>query len=395
MLTTLSVMSLLVHSVRKLDADGHVDDFWLVADGLTITATGTGDGWRKHADRVGPQSILDGGGHWLTPGFIDLHGHGGGGHAFDDGPAEIRAALATHRRRGTTRSVVSLVANPLDALERSLAGIADIAERDPLVLGSHLEGPYLASARRGAHSPDHVRSPEPAEVERLIAASRGTLRQITIAPELPGALESIDVLTAAGVTVAVGHTEATFDQATEAFHRGARLLTHAFNAMSGIHHRRPGPVVAAMENPLVTLELILDGLHVHPSVARLLFAGAPGRVALVTDAMAAAGSEDGDYRLGDLNVTVKDGRALLSGTGTIAGSTLTQDAALRIAITGAGVAPEAAVAALTLVPARALGIEAQYGLLKPGHVADAVLFDSRWHVLRVWAYGAAIPTEGP
>ena len=388
-------MSLLVHSARKVDAEGHVDDFWLVADGLTITATGTGDGWRAHAERVGAQSIVDAGGHWLTPGFLDLHGHGGGGHAYDDGPAEIRAGLATHRRRGTTRSVISLVANPLDALEASLAGIADLAERDPLVLGSHLEGPYIASDRRGAHSPEHVRTPEPAEVERLLAASRGTLRQITIAPELPGALESIDVLIAAGVTVAVGHTEAGFEQTREAFQRGARLLTHAFNAMDGIHHRRPGPVVAAMENPLVTLELILDGLHVHPHVARLLFAGAPGRVALVSDAMAAAGNADGDYRLGDLDVTVTDGRALLSGTETIAGSTLTQDAALRIAITEVGVPPEAAVGALTLAPARALGIEAQHGLLKPGQVADAVLLDSRWQVLRVWACGAILPTDGP
>lgn len=386
-------MSLLVHSARKVDAEGHIDDFWLVADGLTITATGTGDGWRKHAEGVSPQSIVDAGGHWLTPGFLDLHGHGGGGHAFDDGPAEIRAGLTTHRARGTTRSVISLVANPLDALERSLAGIADLAERDPLVLGSHLEGPYIASPRRGAHSLDHVRSPEPAEVERLLAASRGTLRQITLAPELPGALESIDVLTTAGVTVAVGHTEAGFEQAREAFQRGARLLTHAFNAMEGIHHRSPGPVVAAMENPLVTLELILDGLHVHPSVARLLFADAPGRVALVSDAMAAAGAADGDYRLGELDVTVQDGAALLAGTDTIAGSTLTQDAALRIAITEVGVTPEVAVAALTLAPARALGLEAQHGLLKPGHVADAVLLDSRWHVLRVWACGAIIPTD--
>jgi len=386
-------MSLLVHSVRKVDADGHVDDFWLVAEGLTISATGTGDGWRRHADRVGPQSIVDGGGHWLTPGFLDLHGHGGGGHAFDDGPAEIQAALAVHRGRGTTRSIVSLVANPIDSLERSLAGVADLAERDPLVLGSHLEGPYLAADRRGAHSLDHLRDPQPAEVERLLAASRGTLRQITIAPELPGALESIDVLVEAGVTVAVGHTEAGFEEAREAFTRGARLLTHAFNAMEGIHHRRPGPVVAAMENPLVTLELILDGLHVHASVARLLFAGAPGRVALITDAMAAAGSADGDYRLGDLEVTVRHGHALLAGTGTIAGSTLTQDAALRRAIIEVGVPPEVAVDAVTLAPARVLGLEGRHGLLKPGHVADAVLLDARWHVLRVWACGAILPTD--
>jgi len=373
-------MTTVLHGARKLDAHGQVDDFWMLIDGDTIVSTGSG----RHPDA---DEIVDVDGAWLTPGFIDLHGHGGGGHSFDNGSAEILEALATHRVHGTTRSVVSLVANPLASLRTSLSAVADLAEVDPLILGSHLEGPFLASERRGAHNPDFLREPQPLEVEELIGAARGTLRQLTIAPELPNALEAIDVLVEAGVVVAVGHTEATFAQTQEAFNRGARLLTHAFNAMPGIHHRAPGPVVAAFEDERVTIEIVLDGEHVHPEVAALAFASAPGRVALVTDAMAAAGSVDGDYRLGSLNVTVRGGLAVLSGTQTIAGSTLTQDAALHCAITRAHVSPADAVAALTLTPARVLGLEHRHGLLAPGYAADAVFLDHDWRVTQVWAAG--------
>lgn len=377
-------MSLLIHSARKLDAHGEVDSFWMLCEGNSIVSTGHGTPPAAEGD------VVDAGGAWLVPGFLDLHGHGGSGHSFDDGPEAISTALAVHRAHGTTRSVISLVANPIDALCASLAGIADLAESDPLVLGSHLEGPFLAPDRRGAHNLEHLLEPEPYEVERLIGAARGTLRQITLAPELPGAFEAIDVLVEAGVLVAVGHTDADFELTRAAFDRGARLITHAFNAMPGIHHRAPGPVVAAFEDERVTIELILDGEHVHPDVAALAFTAAPGRVALVTDAMAAAGSGDGDYSLGSLTVTVADGLAVLRGTHTLAGSTLTQDRALRLAITRAGVTPRDAVAALTLTPARALGLEHRHGLLAPGFAADAVLLDHEWGVQHVWADGARL-----
>ncbi|HEV7813174.1 MAG TPA: amidohydrolase family protein, partial [Leifsonia sp.] len=214
-----------------------------------------------------------------------------------------------------------------------------------------------------------------------------TLRQLTLAPELPGALDAVDTLVGAGVTVAVGHTEADYDLTRSAFDRGARLLTHAFNAMPGIHHRAPGPVIAAFEDDRVIVELILDGQHVHPDVAALAFRAAPGRVALVTDAMAAAGSIDGNYRLGSLNVTVRNGLALLSGTSTIAGSTLTQDVALRCAIEKADVSPVEAVAALTATPARALRLGDRLGMLAAGFAADAVLLDDEWNVEAVWGAG--------
>ena len=377
-------MTTLFHGARKLDAHGQVDDFWMLVRGDTIESVGSGE---QHPEA---DSLVDVDGHWFVPGFVDIHAHGGGGHSFDDGGAEISAALDAHRAHGTTRSVISLVANPVAQLRASLGVIAELAAADPLVLGSHLEGPFLSSDRRGAHNPQFLLDPLPWAVEELLGSARGTLRQITLAPEREGALEAIDVLVENGVTVAVGHTDAGLDLTREAFDRGARVLTHVFNAMPGIHHRAPGPVIAAFEDERVTIELILDGLHVHPDVAGMVFRSAPGRVALVTDAMAAAASKDGDYRLGSLNVTVRDGLAVLSGTSTIAGSTLTQDAALRCAIESVGVSPQDAVAALTTTPATALGYGNRFGYLAPGFAADAVRLDHSWRVTDVWAAGSRL-----
>jgi N-acetylglucosamine-6-phosphate deacetylase len=376
-------VTVLLRSGARLDERGEVRDSWLLLDGDTIAAAGSGTG-APDADET-----VDLGGATVVPGFVDLHGHGGGGHAYDDGGTELAAALASHRAHGTTRAVISLVANPLAELRERLAEIAELTASDPLVLGSHLEGPYLAAARRGAHNADYLRIPDQADLESLIAAGAGTLRQLTLAPELPGALDAIPQLVAAGVCVAVGHTEATAEQTHAAFDAGARMLTHAFNAMPGIHHRAPGPVVAALEDERVTLELILDGEHVHADVARLLIEQAPGRVALVTDAMAAAGADDGDYRLGSLNVSVRNGLAHLSGTSTIAGSTLTQDSALRRALE-IGIPAPAAVAALTAVPARAIGLGDRLGLLEPGYAADVVVLDESHHVTGVWAAGSRL-----
>jgi N-acetylglucosamine-6-phosphate deacetylase len=376
------VTTLFAHA-RKLDAAGQVDDFWMLVDADSIVATGTGAG-------PAVDDTVDLGGNWLTPGFLDLHSHGAGGFSYGDGAEAITSALKVHRAHGTTRSVISLVTSPIPALEASLATIADLTTTDPLVLGSHLEGPYLSTERPGAHDPELLRDPQPAELDRLLDAAHGTLRQITLAPELPNALELIEILVENGVVVAVGHSQADFALTQRAFDLGARLLTHAFNAMPGIGHRAPGPVVAAFEDSRVTIELILDGEHVHPDVAALAFRSAPGRIALITDAMAAAGSSDGDYPLGSVAVEVRNGLAHVAGTHTLAGSTLTQDRALRLAIERVGVAPADAVAALTLTPAKVLGFDDRHGLLAPGYVADAVQLDSNWRVKHVWANGVAL-----
>jgi N-acetylglucosamine-6-phosphate deacetylase len=189
------------------------------------------------------------------------------------------------------------------------------------------------------------------------------------------------------VVVAVGHTDADDVQARAAFDRGARLLTHTFNAMAPLHHRAPGPVGAALDDERITLEVIADGHHVHPSVVRLLYRQAPGRVALVTDAMAAACCGDGQYRLGEVDVQVVDGCATVAGTDRLAGSTITQDVALRNAIQVVGLAPEVAVASLTATPARVLGLEDRFGALREGCAADLVMLDADWAVTAVWTAG--------
>ncbi|PPG58403.1 N-acetylglucosamine-6-phosphate deacetylase [Rathayibacter sp. AY1E4] len=379
--------ALIIHSARKVDAAGTVEDHWLRARDGAITATGTGTGWQAQAEGA---ELHDARGLTAVPGFLDLHVHGGGGHGFDGGAEAIRAGLALHRSRGTTRSLVSLVSAPLEQLEASLDAVSALAAADPLVLGAHLEGPFLAPSRRGAHDPAALVHPSSGAVSRLLDAARGRLAQITLAPELPGALAAVERLAGAGTVVAVGHTEADADQARAAFDRGARLVTHAFNAMPGIGHRSPGPIPVALGDEQVALELILDGRHVDVEVVRLAFAAAPGRIALVTDAMAAAGAGDGVHRLGPLDVEVLGGVARLAGTAVLAGSTLTQEEALRRAVGPGRLGLQASVAALTAVPARVLG-RGDLGLLAPGYRADVVLLDASLRVQRVWAEGRPYP----
>lgn len=371
-----------IHSARLIDAGEIVDHAWFAFTGGRVTATGTGADWRQLA----PRDATDAAGGWLTPGFIDLHVHGGGGATHDDGAEAIATARAAHRRHGTTRSVISLVTASVDDLAARTAMIADVAEADPTVLGSHLEGPFLVPERKGAHTESLLRAPDAAAVDRLLEAGRGTVRQITLAPEREGALDAIRRLRAAGAIAAVGHTSADAEITRRAFDAGATLLTHTFNAMPGIHHREPGPIPVAIADERVTLELIADGVHVHPDVMRMLFAAAPDRVVLVTDAMGAAGSADGAYELGGLAVTVTDGVARLTEGGAIAGSTLTQDAALRTMVHRCAIPLPAAVAALTRIPARVLGTS-EIGTLHPGAHADAVLLDADLRVQRVWVAG--------
>jgi N-acetylglucosamine-6-phosphate deacetylase len=376
----------LLHSATAVDAGGETPDAWILIDGDTISATGSG------AERPAADQEVDLSGRWIAPGFVDLHAHGGGGEDYATG--DLAAGLAAHRRHGTTRAVVSLVAEPVEVLEEQLARIAAVAADDPRVLGSHLEGPFLAESRRGAHAAAMLRAPDDATIDRLLAAAAGTLRQVTIAPELAGGLDAVRRFAAAGVVVAIGHTEADAAIARAAFDAGATLLTHAFNAMPGIHHRAGGPVAAAFDDERVSLELVLDGLHVEQSVAAIAFAAAPGRVALVSDAMAAAGAPDGTYRLGTLDVDVHAGFATLAGTETIAGSTLTLDRALILAIDALGLSRSEAVAALTATPARILGLGDRFGRLAPGFAADVVVLGADDAVEQVWANGVVTVPAG-
>lgn len=375
----------LIHSAH-LVADGSTEtDAWLRFAGDRIVARGTGSSWLSEHD----DDVVDADGGILAPGFVDLHCHGGGGGSFDGDDAAIRDALATHRAHGTTRSVLSLVTARIPDLARQLGAIADLVDSDPLVLGSHLEGPFLDDAHRGAHDPTLLTDPQPRDVDALVEAGCGSVVQVTIAPERPGGLDAVDRFVAAGVRVAIGHTAASYDEALAAFDRGASLLTHAFNAVAGIHHRAPGPVGAALRHSHVTIEVINDGVHVHPAVVKMLFDAAPERVALITDAMSAAGKADGRYDLGGLAVTVTDRVARLVDGGAIAGSTLLLDEALRQAVDACGIPLACAVDALTRIPARAIGRD-DLGSLAVGSAADAVLMSSALRVRRVWGAGREI-----
>lgn len=378
-------MTLVIHSAHLVDDGRSTEDAWLAFTDGVVSDAGTGAEWRSLA----AAEVVDAGGALVSPGLIDIHGHGAGGASYDDGIEAIRTGRAVHLAHGTTRAVLSLVTASIDDLAARVAVVADLAERDATILGSHLEGPFLDPAHKGAHTESLLRCSDPASIERLIEAGRGSIRQVTLAPELPGGLAAVERFAAAGVAVAVGHTAATHDQAAAAFAAGATLLTHAFNAMPGIHHRAPGPILAAMRDERVTLELIADGIHVHPDVIALAFAGAPGRIALITDAMAAAGAPEGHYELGGLSVTVRGSTARLDSNGAIAGSTLTQDAAVRLAVE-CGISLPDALAAASAVPARALGLGHRYGSLRRGAAADAVLWDDDLRVRAVWVDGAAL-----
>lgn len=345
----------------------------LVLEGEAVVAVG--------APEEGPGEVVDLGDVTLAPGYVDVHDHGGGGAAFADDPA---TAAALHRSHGTTAVVASLVTQSLDELEAQIRRLAPLVDAGDL-LGIHLEGPWLSPDYKGAHPVDKLRDPMRADVERLLDAGRGTVRMVTIAPERAGALEAIAAIVDRGAVAAIGHTAATYEQTLAAIDAGATGATHLFNAMPGLKHREPGPVLALLEDMRVWPELIADGVHLRPELVAWVMQ-VNDRVVLVTDAMAATGCADGAYVLGDLPVEVTDGVAHIAGTNTIAGSTLTLDRAVAHVI-AAGVAPEVALQAATSRPARYLGL-ASVGTFAPGTRADAVVLDAAWSVQRVLYRGS-------
>ena len=384
--------SAVIHSVRLISSGLDSSNAFVAFEDGRVLAIGTGNGWRQLAGD--DADVLDGAGHVLTPGLIDIHNHGGAGASYGDDGEGIRTASRLHRQHGTTRQLLSLVtASPEDLISQIQVAAAEIRQ-DPTILGIHLEGPFLSRKYCGAHDPALLRDPDPDLVERLLSAAGGTLHQVTMAPERTNFAKSARMFREAGVVVAAGHTAATYEQTRASIDEGVTLLTHTFNAMPGIHHRAPGPVLAFVEDPSVWLEVINDGIHVRPEVIRMLCRLAPGRVALVSDAMAAAGAGDGRYRLGNLDVVVTDGIPRVIGGSSIAGSTLTLDAAVAHAVQTVGLTPLAVIEAATVIPARILGVDDRFGRLEPGYVGDAVLFDREWQVRSVWIDGQLVEERG-
>lgn len=334
-------------------------------------------------------SIRDG--HWIVPGFVDMHTHGGGGHTFTTGDAdEARAAAAFHLSHGTTTLLASLVSSSPELMRQATIAYVPLVT-EGILAGIHYEGPYLSQVRCGAQNPAHLRDASVEELTGLLALGAGTVRMVTLAPERPGALAAIDLLTSHAVVAAIGHTDATYEQTQAAILAGASVATHLFNGMRPPHHREPGPVFALLTAANVTCELVADGVHLHDgTLAFATSVAGPDRSALITDAMAAAGMADGEYELGGQAVLVRDRVARLAnpdGTpGAIAGSTLTMDAALRQAV-GAGIPMLDAVRMASSTPARAIGLGDQLGALRAGLRADLVVLDDELQVVRVMRAG--------
>ncbi|SDB87836.1 N-acetylglucosamine 6-phosphate deacetylase [Sanguibacter gelidistatuariae] len=369
-----------VHTGQRVVRGG-----WLaVADGL-VAGVGEGEVPPDWSDL--PR--VDATGHQVVPGFVDIHSHGGGGAAFGAGSSitdSARTVIATHRSHGTTTMIASLVTQPMQVLREAVEVLADLVEAGDLA-GIHLEGPWLSPLHRGAHDPNLLREPTIEDIDFLLGARPGAVKVVTIAPELPGGLDAVRRIVGHGAIAAIGHTDADAAMATASVDAGVTLATHLFNAMLPIHHRAPGPVLALLEDPRVVVEVVADGVHLHPiTLEHAARSAGVGRTVFVTDAMAAAGVSDGEYLLGDLVVDVVDGVARLREGGSIAGSTLTLDVALRYATTVAGIPFEDALAAVTTTPAAVLG-RTDVGNLEPGARADVVVLDETVTVRDVFRSG--------
>lgn len=349
---------------------------WIFADGRFVRGGFSVENGRfAHVleDVPGPAEDLDGA--LVIPGLVDIHVHGCAGADFSDGDYAGLVRMARYlARRGVTSFAPASMTLPYDALDKAFhaaarlrrEGLADGAR----LMGIQMEGPFLSREKRGSQNPAYLRLPDWDRFLRLYDAAEGLLRIVDVAPELPGAVE-FTRRASEKCRVSVAHTAAGYDQAAAVFDAGATHLTHLFNAMSGIHHRHPGPIGAASERESVTAELICDGIHVHPSAVRMAFRLFPGRICLISDALRCCGMADGSYSLGGQEILLSGGVARLTG-GAIAGSAADLYQCMRRAVSF-GIPREQAVWAATALPARVIGRESETGAIADGRAADFVI----------------------
>jgi N-acetylglucosamine-6-phosphate deacetylase len=381
-----------IFAERALTPLEEIHDAVIVVDGARIVAIG-------HRGEIavphGAKEFSAAAGVTVIPGFVDVHIHGAGGHDVMEGTEDaFDAVTATVARFGTTSIVATTVTASPEETCRSVAAIARAAKGREAglvdaraeILGVHFEGPFISAARRGVHPAEWIAPPSRALLDRFIEAAADTARILTLAPELPGALELVREARRRGIVAAMGHTDASYAQAEAAIAAGVRHAAHVFNAMRPFSHRETGVLGAVLTAHNVTAELIADGVHVDDAAIRLLLAAkGVAHTVLVSDGTAATGMPDGRYRLGSFEVDVVGG-VCRNAEGKLAGSTLTLDRAVRQMVSlGVGLAD--AVRMATLNPARVLGIEDRKGVLAASADADVVLLDEHLHVTRVMTRG--------
>ena len=385
--------TLLIHAGRALTPTTEIHDAGILIREGTIEAIGPRSGMTLPAGaqeiRAADQTAI--------PGFIDMHIHGAGGHDVMEGTGEaLRSITRKVSEYGTTSLVATTVTASTDETLRAIEGITGYIARQhetdesrAEVLGIHFEGPFISRERRGVHPAEWIQLPSAETLSRFLKAAAGNARILTIAPEVLGAAPCIDAAREAGLVVSIGHTNATYEQARAAMARGAHSATHVYNAMRPFSHRDPGVIGAVLTTPEVNAELIADGVHVEEAAMKLLLlAKGAEHVTLVSDGLSATGMPDGKYMLGGFEVTVSGG-VCRNAEGTLAGSTLTLDRALRN-IVALGISVPNAVRMLTLNPATLLGIEFKKGSLRVGADADVLLLNEGLHLAGVWARGIAL-----
>jgi N-acetylglucosamine-6-phosphate deacetylase len=387
-----SVRNLRIVHARIVTPEGVVEDGSLVVqDGriVQIVPSGQQDAGQPAEEDV---PIVDAGGHWLIPGFIDVHVHGGGGYDFMEATDEaFNAITAFHARNGTTSMLATTVTASKQAQDRVIAAVRRYRER-PMpyaqLAGVHLEGPFINAKMKGAQNPEYIVPPRPDWLADWLSRYPGEVKIQTLAPENEGALPYIGQLVAGGAVAAAGHTDATYDEIEAAAAAGLTHAAHCYNAMRGLHHREPGTLGAVMTDERIIAEVIADGHHVHQAAIKLLLdAKGVDKVILVTDAISASGLGDGDYELGGLQVVVQDGVARLKEGGALAGSTLTMIGAFRFAVQQVGVSVAEASRMASGNPARQIGIAAETGAIEPGKAADLLLLDDQLALTGIWIQG--------
>lgn len=333
------------------------------------------------------EHILDATDKYILPGLVDVHTHGRIGEDFSRLTEEgLQKLLASYAACGVTSVVGTTMTNKPALVEKSLQVMGEYMGSDSCakLLGIHMEGPFLGEEKKGAHDAQYLRSPDWAWFKKMQELNGSSIRLVTVDPSLPGAEEFIKKCKENGVKVSLGHTACDYETAVKAQQAGADHVTHLFNAMNPLHHREPGLIGAALDTGMYT-ELICDGIHVHPSVVRMMFASCPDKVILISDSISAAGMPEGEYQSGGLKVIVKDGKALLDDD-TIAGSTISLFDAMVNAIRF-GIPAETAVNSATYLPAKSVGMEHTAGRIAIGRAADFLVVDQEWKLQKVLVDG--------